>query len=52
MKVNIEVPNENLDYVLGKNDENIDYFINKSGVITLDVTKKDETTHHLVAVGT
>jgi hypothetical protein len=52
MKVFLDVPNENLDYVLGKNDENIEYFINKSGVITIDVTKKDEFNHQLVAVGT
>jgi hypothetical protein len=45
MKVSIDVPNENLDYVLGKNDENIDYFTNKSGVITIDVIKKDEFNH-------
>ncbi|CDW81270.1 fragile x mental retardation protein [Stylonychia lemnae] len=52
MKVLIDVPNEHLDYVLGKNDENIEYFTTKSCVITLDVTKKDDFNHNLVAVGT
>ena len=51
-KIEIDVNHDVIDYVCGTNDSNLDYFISKSGVITLTVEpKNDGKNYKLVAVG-
>jgi len=41
-KVCIDIDNDHVDHVCGANDTNIDFMLNKSGVVTLTVEKNLE----------
>ena len=48
----IPINHEHIDHVCGRNDENLDYFLRKSGLIQLDVEQQANGSYSIMAIGT